>query len=112
MRASLGLRCVPVSLLAAVWLACASPAGALELRVATWNLEHLDDTNGAGCVGREDGDYAALAERIDALGVDVVAFQEVEERRRGGARLRLRALERGGLRAPDDWEWTFVLRTP
>ena len=78
MRASLGLRCVPVSLLAAVWLACASPAGALELRVATWNLEHLDDTNGAGCVGREDGDYAALAERIDALGVDVVAFQEVE----------------------------------
>ena len=78
MRASLGLRCVPVSLLAAVWLACASPAGALELRVATWNLEHLDDTNGAGCVGREDGDYTALAERIDALGVDIVAFQEVE----------------------------------
>ena len=54
------------------------PAGALELRVATWNLEHLDDTNGAGCVGREDDDYATLAERIDALGVDVIAFQEVK----------------------------------
>ena len=53
-------------------------AGALELRVATWNLEHLDDTNGAGCVGRTDADYAALAERIDALGADVIAFQEVE----------------------------------
>ena len=56
----------------------ALPAGALDVRVATWNLEHLDDTNGAGCVGRTDGDYAALAERIDALGVDVLAFQEVE----------------------------------
>ena len=35
--------------------------------------------NGAGCVGRSDGDYAALAERIDALGADVIAFQEVED---------------------------------
>ena len=67
-----------ISLLAAAWLACASPAGALELRVATGNLEHLDDKNGAGCVGRTDGDYAALAARIDALGADVIAFQEVE----------------------------------
>ena len=56
----------------------ALPVGALELRVATWNLEHLEDTNGAGCVGRTNGDYAALAERIDALGADVIAFQEVE----------------------------------
>ena len=56
----------------------AVPAGALELRVATWNLEHLDDTNGAGCAGRSDGDYAALARRIDALGADIIAFQEVE----------------------------------
>ena len=78
MRASLGRRCLPVSLLAVVWLACASPAGALELRVATWNLEHLDDANGAGCVGRTVDDYVALAERIDALGADVIAFQEVE----------------------------------
>ena len=54
-------------------------AGALELRVATWNLEHLDDMNGAGCVGRTDGDYTALAERIDALGAHVIAFQEVED---------------------------------
>ena len=56
----------------------ASPAGALELRVAAWNLEHLDDTNGVGCVGRDDADYIALSERIDELGVDVLAFQEVE----------------------------------
>ena len=56
----------------------ASPAVALELRVATWNLEHLADTNGEGCVGRTDADYTALARRIDALEADVVAFQEVE----------------------------------
>ena len=68
----------PASLLAAVLLAFVVPAGALELRVAAWNLEHLDDANGAGCVGRVDGDYTALAERIDALGADVIAFQEVE----------------------------------
>ena len=71
-------RCVIARSFAALALCLASSAGALELRVATWNLEHLDDMNGAGCVGREDGDYTALAERIDALGADVVAFQEVE----------------------------------
>ena len=65
------------------WLATAAfafalPAAALELRVATWNLEHLDDMNGTGCVGRTEDDYAALAERIDALVADVIAFQEVE----------------------------------
>ena len=58
--------------------AFALPVNALELRVAAWNLEHLDDANGAGCVGRADSDYAAVAERIDALGADVIAFQEVE----------------------------------
>ena len=78
MHASGGSMCVPVSLLAAVLLAFVAPAGALELRVAAWNLEHLDDANGAGCVGRVDGDYRALGERIHALGADVVAFQEVE----------------------------------
>ena len=48
------------------------------MRVAAWNLEHLADTNDEGCVGRDDADYTALAERIDSLGVDVLAFQEVE----------------------------------
>ena len=65
-------------LLAAACFAFAAPAGALGLRVAAWNLEHLDDANGAGCVGREDGDYHALGERIDALGAEIIAFQEVE----------------------------------
>lgn len=64
--------------LVALALVFTSPVMALELRVAAWNLEHLDDANGAGCVGREDDDYTALGERIDVLGADVIAFQEVE----------------------------------
>ena len=64
--------------LAAAALIFACPSTALELRVATWNIEHLADTNAEGCVGREDADYSALAERIDTLDADVVAFQEVE----------------------------------
>ena len=64
--------------LAAAMLAVVCPAKSLELRVATWNLEHLADTNAEGCVGREDADYIALAERIDALDADIIAFQEVE----------------------------------
>ena len=63
---------------AALALLLASPGAAFELRIVTWNLEHLADTNGEGCVGRTDADYSALAERIDALGADIIAFQEVE----------------------------------
>lgn len=68
--------------LAAFWTALpallALPASALELRAAAWNLEHLADENGEGCVVRPEPDYAALAERIDAFGVDVIAIPEVK----------------------------------
>ena len=50
----------------------------LHLRIATWNLEHLNDTDDAGCVPREQADYDAIADRIREIGPDVVAFQEVE----------------------------------
>ena len=73
-----GTRCAWGAALVVLALALAWPAVALELRVAAWNLEHLADTNDEGCVGRDDADYTALAERIDGLGADVVAFQEVE----------------------------------
>ena len=76
-HAYLGLRAT-LALLVVLTLALAWPAGALTLHIAAWNLEHLDDANGAGCVGRDDADYTALAERVEALGADVVAFQEVE----------------------------------
>ncbi len=49
-----------------------------ELRIAAWNLEHLDDSDGAGCVGRSAADYAVLAGRVAELDADIVAFQEVE----------------------------------
>ena len=50
----------------------------LHLRIATWNLEHLNDTNAAGCVPREQADYDAIADRIREIDADLVAFQEVE----------------------------------
>lgn len=52
--------------------------GAMDLRIATWNLEHLNHTDDAGCVPREQADYDAIADRIREIDPDVVAFQEVE----------------------------------
>ena len=73
------MRIAGCSLLTFLVLFLAPPAGfAGDLHIAAWNLEHLDDTDGEGCVGRTGADYAALAERIEELGADIVAFQEVE----------------------------------
>ena len=73
------MRVAGYSLLALLVLVLAPQAGlAGELRIAAWNLEHLDDSDGEGCVGRKSADYAALARRIADLGAVVVAFQEVE----------------------------------
>ena len=51
---------------------------AVQLRIATWNLEHLNDTDDAGCVPRDEADYDAIADRMREIAPDVVAFQEVE----------------------------------
>ena len=51
-----------------------------EFRIAAWNLEHLNDTNGRGCLPRGDADYEAIARQVRELGADVVAFQEVENK--------------------------------
>ena len=48
------------------------------IRIAAWNLEHLNDENGAGCITRNQGDYDAIAAQIRNIDPDVVAFQEVE----------------------------------
>ena len=73
------MRVAGYSLLALLILMLAPSAGfAAELRIAAWNLEHLDDTDGQGCIGRNGADYAAIARQIEALGADIVAFQEVE----------------------------------
>jgi 5'-nucleotidase (lipoprotein e(P4) family) len=48
------------------------------IRIAAWNVEHLAEKNGEGCVARTDEDYAKL--RAFAAGMDahVVGLQEVE----------------------------------
>ena len=61
----------------ALGLAC-GPAEARDLRIAAWNLEHLNDEHGEGCVERTEEDFAAIARQIEVLDADVVAFQEVE----------------------------------
>ena len=48
------------------------------LRIATWNLEHLNETSDSGCTPRGDADYEKLKQRITDLNSDVVAIQEVE----------------------------------
>ena len=53
-------------------------AEANDLRIAAWNLEHLNDEHGEGCVGRTEEDFDVIARRIEALDADLVAFQEVE----------------------------------
>jgi len=73
------MRVAGYALLAFLALSLAPSAGlAGDLHIAAWNLEHLDDTDGEGCVGRSSTDYAALARQIEELGADIVAFQEVE----------------------------------
>ena len=62
--------------LALILPAQASVAG--ELRIASWNLEHLKDSDGEGCIGRTGADYAAIAGRLPELDADIVALQEVE----------------------------------
>ena len=54
----------------------ADAAGAL--RIATWNLEHLDDHADQGCIARSSDEYDSLAGQIMETGADVIAFQEVE----------------------------------
>lgn len=53
------------------------PDGA-PLKIASWNLEHLAEADGLGCVPRVEADYAALRAYVDRLDADVIAFQEVE----------------------------------
>ena len=48
------------------------------LRIASWNLEHLAESDGSGCKPRTESDYAALRAMVGRLDADVIAFQEVE----------------------------------
>lgn len=68
-----------IALLIAFWPHDSCVAGTLKL--ATWNLEHLAEHNGEGCRPRTDADYTALRAYADKLNADVIAFQEVENKR-------------------------------
>ncbi len=73
------MRIARYSVLALLVLCLAPSAGlAGDLHIAAWNLEHLDDSDGEGCVGRNGADYAVLARQVEELEADIVAFQEVE----------------------------------
>ena len=50
------------------------------IRLATWNMEHLAETNGSGCRPRTDTDYAAMRAYVADLNADVIAVQEVESK--------------------------------
>ena len=75
-RALLALGFVTLAASASAWTG--GLAEASNLRIAAWNLEHLNDARGEGCVERSEQDFNAIARQVEALGADVVAFQEVE----------------------------------
>lgn len=58
----------------------ARPGAPAELKLASWNMEHLAERNGSGCRPRRDADYQAMRRYVEALDADVIAFQEVESR--------------------------------
>ncbi len=53
-------------------------AASHALKIASWNLEHLAESDGLGCRARNEADYAALRGYADQLDADVIAFEEVE----------------------------------
>lgn len=56
----------------------ATPGAQADLVVASWNLEHLAETDGSGCRPRTEAEYAQLRRHLEAVDPDVVAIQEVE----------------------------------
>ncbi len=53
-------------------------ANADQIRVATWNIEHLRDADNEGPNKRTDEDYNRLMGYADRLDADIIALQEVE----------------------------------
>ncbi|MEL6223453.1 MAG: endonuclease/exonuclease/phosphatase family protein [Cyanobacteria bacterium J06627_8] len=53
-------------------------ATAETVKLATWNIEHLRATTNAGPNPRTEADYERLADYVQQLDADIIAFQEVE----------------------------------
>lgn len=69
-----------LSLAAVLVSGCVSarPQQGSDLKVVSWNMEHLAERDGEGCRPRTEADYAQLRRHADALAADVIAFQEVQ----------------------------------
>ena len=59
-------------------IAASTNAQHSHLRIVAWNIEHLAEHDGEGCVARNASDYNALREFAATINADVVALQEVE----------------------------------
>ena len=66
--------------LAIVAMTLCSWSVADPLRVAAWNLEHLNADGSEGCVERTAADFERIKQSIQKQDFDVVAFQEVKDR--------------------------------
>jgi endonuclease/exonuclease/phosphatase family metal-dependent hydrolase len=53
-------------------------ADAEPIKIVTWNIEHLRDSNHEGPNNRTDADYDRLAKYARHLDADIIALQEVE----------------------------------
>ncbi|MDH2406355.1 HAD family acid phosphatase [Bradyrhizobium sp. SSUT18] len=69
---------VELTLLICVMLSATVVGKASALTMATWNLEHLAEKDGAGCRPRTEADYGSLRSYAEQLKADIVAVQEVE----------------------------------
>lgn len=49
-----------------------------QVHFVAWNMEHLAENVGEGCLPREEADYAQMREFAQTMKADVVALQEVE----------------------------------
>ncbi len=63
----------------AIFIAYCGFLDAKELRVAAWNLEHLNANGDEGCITRTQADYDNIASTVDKMQYDVVAIQEVKD---------------------------------
>ena len=54
------------------------PASADVIKIATWNIEHLQASAGKGSNPRYEEDYRRLGRYAKQLNADVIALQEIE----------------------------------
>lgn len=57
---------------------CEKKPELLKIRFVSWNMEHLAENNGEGCLPRNNEDYERLREFAKGLQGDVISLQEVE----------------------------------